>query len=31
MKKFQRMIENMDESFLTTDSWSRVKVRIEKS
>jgi uncharacterized protein (DUF169 family) len=31
MKKFQRMIENMEESFLITPSWSKVKARIEKS
>ena len=30
MKKFQKMIENMDESFLITDSWKKVKVRIQK-
>jgi uncharacterized protein (DUF169 family) len=30
MKKFQKMIENMDESFLITDSWNKVKARIEK-
>jgi uncharacterized protein (DUF169 family) len=30
MKKFQRMIENMEESFLTTASWEKVRVRIEK-
>jgi uncharacterized protein (DUF169 family) len=29
MKKFQKMIENMEESFLTTASWSKVKARIE--
>jgi len=29
MKKFQRMIENMEESFLITPSWSKVKARIE--
>jgi uncharacterized protein (DUF169 family) len=29
-KKFQRMIENMDESFLVTASWSKVRDRIEK-
>jgi uncharacterized protein (DUF169 family) len=28
MKKFVRMVENMDESFLTTRSWSKVKERI---
>jgi len=31
MKKFQKMIENMDESFLITASWNKVKARIEKS
>jgi uncharacterized protein (DUF169 family) len=31
MKKFQRMIENMDESFLITPSWDKVKARIEKN
>jgi uncharacterized protein (DUF169 family) len=30
MKKFQRMIENMEESFLTTLSWDKVRARIEK-
>ena len=29
MKKFQRMIENMDESFLITPSWDKVKGRIQ--
>ncbi len=29
MKKFQRMIENMEESFLITPSWGKVKARIE--
>jgi len=29
MKKFQRMIENMEESFLITPSWDKVKARIE--
>jgi len=29
MKKFQRMIENMEESFLTTASWDKVRARIE--
>jgi len=28
MTKFARMVENMEESFLTTDSWARVKRRI---
>jgi hypothetical protein len=31
MNKFLRMIENMEESFLITPSWSKVKARIEKS
>ena len=31
MKKFQRMIENMEESFLTTLSWDKVRARIEKN
>jgi len=31
MKKFQRMIENMEESFLTTLSWDKVRARIEKA
>ena len=30
MIKFLRMIENMEESFLMTASWSKVKARIEK-
>jgi len=29
MVKFMRMIENMEESFLTTRSWSRVRQRIQ--
>jgi len=29
MKKFLRMVQNMEESFLITASWSRVKRRIE--
>ena len=28
MKKFVRMVENMEESFLTTDSWKKVRRRI---
>lgn len=28
MKKFVRMVENMDESFLVTDSWKKVRRRI---
>ncbi|HOZ46523.1 MAG TPA: DUF169 domain-containing protein [Candidatus Hydrogenedentes bacterium] len=31
MKKFVRMIANMDESFLITESWQRVRERIAKS
>ena len=31
MKKFQRMIENMDESFLITASWEKVRGRIKKN
>jgi uncharacterized protein (DUF169 family) len=31
MKKFQKMFENMEESFLITPSWGKVKARIEKS
>jgi len=31
MKKFQRMIENMDESFLITPSWDKVRGRIQKA
>ncbi|MFC1824248.1 DUF169 domain-containing protein [Thermodesulfobacteriota bacterium] len=30
MKKFQRMIENMQESFLITPSWEKVQKRIKK-
>lgn len=29
MAKFMRMVENMEESFLTTESWSKVKQRIQ--
>jgi hypothetical protein len=28
MRKFTRMVENMEESFLTTHSWERVKARL---
>lgn len=31
MKKFTRMVDNMEESFLITDSWRKVKRRIAKS
>jgi len=30
MKKFESMVENMDESFLITESWAKVKNRIKK-
>jgi len=30
MKKFETMIENMDESFLITDSWRKVQKRIDR-
>jgi hypothetical protein len=30
MQKFERMIRNMDESFLITGSWEKVKARISK-
>ncbi|RUT78347.1 DUF169 domain-containing protein [Ancylomarina longa] len=30
MKKFESMIDNMDESFLTTDDWKKVQKRISK-
>ena len=30
MSKFVRMIENMEESFLITDSWSKVRKRISR-
>ena len=30
MAKFERMVENMGESFLTTASWAKVKRRIQK-
>jgi hypothetical protein len=30
MDKFDRMIDNMDESFLTTESWTKVQKRIMK-
>jgi hypothetical protein len=29
MKKFARMVENMEESFLTTQSWAKVQRRIQ--
>ncbi|MDR3580212.1 MAG: DUF169 domain-containing protein [Oryzomonas sp.] len=31
VSKFERMIFNMDESFLTTDSWTKIKQRIVSS
>jgi uncharacterized protein (DUF169 family) len=31
MNKFERMISNMEESFLTTQSWAKVKRRITKA
>lgn len=31
VNKFERMIDNMEESFLITDSWSRVRNRIAKA
>lgn len=31
MSKFRRMVENMDESFLITSSWEKVRKRIEMS
>jgi hypothetical protein len=31
MNKFERMVRNMEESFLTTDSWKAVHRRIEAS
>ena len=30
MKRFEQMIDNMEESFLTTESWSRIRTRIAK-
>ena len=30
VNKFATMIDNMEESFLITDSWARVKRRIHK-
>jgi hypothetical protein len=29
-RKFESMVRNMDESFLITDSWSKVQRRLEK-
>jgi hypothetical protein len=31
MQKFERMVANMDESFLITASWEKVKARISNS
>ena len=31
MAKFARMVDNMEESFLITDSWAQVRRRIESS
>ena len=31
MKKFERMVDNMDESFLITESWNKVKSRLRPS
>jgi hypothetical protein len=31
MKRFQQMMDNMNESFLTTKSWRRVQTRIAKA
>jgi hypothetical protein len=31
MNKFTRMVDNMDESFLVTDSWARVQKRIKQA
>jgi hypothetical protein len=31
MKKFTSMVDNMDESFLTTESWEKIRVRIAKA
>jgi hypothetical protein len=28
MKKFERMVANMDESFLITPSWEKVRARL---
>jgi hypothetical protein len=28
MEKFERMVDNMDESFLITESWKKVKGRM---
>ena len=30
MSKFQRMVDNMEESFLTTNSWKAIQLRTEK-
>jgi hypothetical protein len=31
MSRFERMMDNMEESFLTTESWSRIRTRIAKA
>jgi hypothetical protein len=31
LPKFQRMVHNMEESFLITDSWAKVRARIGKT
>ena len=31
MRKFVAMVENMDESFLITESWGKVKARISQA
>ena len=31
MQKFERMVDNMDESFLITESWKKVTGRLSKS
>jgi hypothetical protein len=30
MQKFERMVANMDESFLITESWNKVKGRMNQ-
>jgi len=31
MRKFERMVHNMEESFLTTNSWKRIQKRIQET
>jgi hypothetical protein len=31
MQKFERMVDNMDGSFLITGSWEKVKARLPES